>query len=224
MGGRREEGRRSLFLFAIDKNIKMCYTLNKVNILIKGGVFMKVFCDFDNTLVMSDRTIIDMINKKYKINKTENNIHDWGYRSILENITKEEVESMYESDYFFDNVKFFENSKRILSNYDFSICTAGSKVNLEKKFIFMKKNFEKDFGFFGGNSNNKGNIDMKNCIQIDDRVDCLLSTNSKYKILFKNYNNYTWQTIPSNSEIYVANSWNDVENLIEYFRSDLIVN
>ena len=74
---------------------------------------MKVFCDFDNTLVMSDRRIIDMINKKYKINKTENDIHDWGYRSILENITKEEVESMYESDYFFDNVKFFENSKRI---------------------------------------------------------------------------------------------------------------
>ena len=70
----------------------MCYNLNKINILIKGGVFMKVFCDFDNTLVMSDRTIIDMINKKYKINKTENDIHDWGYRSILENIKKEEVE------------------------------------------------------------------------------------------------------------------------------------
>lgn len=185
---------------------------------------MKVFCDFDNTLVMSDRTIIDMINKKYKTDKTESDIHDWGYRSIFKNITKEEVELMYESDYFFDNVKFFENAKRILSNYDFSICTAGSKINLEKKFIFMKKHFGKDFDFFESKSNNKGNVDMKGGIQIDDRVDCLLSTNSTYKILFKNYNNYTWQLIPNNSNIYSANNWNEIENLIEYFGSGLFVN
>ena len=43
---------------------------------------MTIYLDFDNTIVESNKRIIDMLNKKYGTSKTEDDLFDYNYNSF----------------------------------------------------------------------------------------------------------------------------------------------
>ena len=58
---------------------------------------------------------------------------------------------------------------------------------------------------------------MSHGIQIDDRTDCLIGTNSDTKILFKNKAERYWNQInDANEDIYIANEWKEIIDILEF--------
>ena len=101
----------------------------------------KIVLDFDDTLVKSSEQIIQMLNQKYNLNKTIKDLKDWGYSSIYPQITSQEVTELYADKEFFKNISWNNGVKQFLSkfkkDYNFIICSKGSKQNLYFKHLFL---------------------------------------------------------------------------------------
>lgn len=195
----------------------------------------KIVLDFDDTLVKSSEQIIQMLNQRYNLNKTIEDLKDWGYSSIYSNITSQEVTDLYASEEFFEKVNWNEGVIIFLLEfkkyYNYIICSKGSKKNLKLKKEFLTKWFDKfnikDWEFIGLETNddtdynlNKSAIDFSNCLfAIDDNVNALLSINTPKKILIKNYAEYYWNETPINKEdVYIINNFYE---LIEMCKFDI---
>lgn len=193
----------------------------------------KIVLDFDDTLVKSSEQIIQMLNQKYNLNKTIKDLKDWGYTSIYPQITPQEVTELYADEEFFKNVNWNNGVKRFLSkfkkDYNFIICSKGSKQNLYFKHLFLIAQFEEmnitDWEFIGLETNddtdynlNKSIVDFSDCLfAVDDNVNALLSINTPKKILIKNYAEYYWNKTPINREdTYVINDFNDLIEMCDF--------
>jgi 5'(3')-deoxyribonucleotidase len=193
------------------------------------GSKTKVFVDADDTILLSSETIIDILNEKYNISpqKTIEDLKDWGYRSIYKGVSGETISEIYDSDEFFSRVKvnsafehFYEQFKDVL---EFYIVTKGTFLNLKKKKEYFANKFPeiKFIGcphYFEEENFSKGDIDMKNGIQIDDRADCL-TTNAGCKILLKNNRKVLWNNYEGgiDGNVYVMDTWNEVETCVNFF-------
>ena len=181
-----------------------------------------IYIDFDNTLVESNKKIIELINNKYNVNKTEDDLIDYDYNSIFP-ITKEEKIEMFESDEFYKNLEMKPLAVEILEKYhdiyEIIIVSNGTKLNLQKKMDWIRKNIPYDnFKFIGIDNCNpdKSKINMKDAIQIDDNIFCLDSTNAGLKILYKDFNNFSWQSNYGGKDILIVNTWNDINSILEF--------
>ena len=204
----------------------MCYTVNerkRMNSLkiFKGDIAIcdmlfimenkhkiKLFIDADDTILKSSETTIDILNKKFNIipSKTFDDIHDWGYRSIYGQCTDEIINDVYDSDEFFEQV-----------------VTKGHEKNIKNKEKYFKKHLPRakvigcKFKSCDDKKYDKSHIDMSHGIQIDDRTDCLMGTNSDTKILFKNKAERYWNQINgTNEDIYIANEWKEIIDILEF--------
>lgn len=190
----------------------------------------KIVLDFDDTLVKSSEQIIHMINQKYNLNKTIEDLKDWNYTSIYPLLTPQEVTEFYSSEQFFKEVTWNEGARVFLLNfkkdYEFIVCSKGSEKNLSLKKSFLTFWFErlniKDWKFIGIETKedsdytlNKSMIDFSDCIFcIDDNVNALLSINTPKKILLKNYAEYYWNKTPINREdVYVINNFYELNKM-----------
>lgn len=187
---------------------------------------MKIFVDFDDTLAMSSATAVNYLNEKYGLSKTVNDVHDWCYRSVYRHMTPKMVEDVYAGDYFWNNVALFRDAVDILRGHDVTVCSCGCSENLRRKAQFIS---ESALGYGiafidtkGGRKSgrDKCEFDMAGAVQIDDRVDSLLYTNAAVKILFKNGNSHTWQKIPAGADIYVVDTWQEIEELLRWFNDN----
>ena len=43
-----------------------------------------VYVDFDNTIVESNQRVIEILNERYGLSKTEDDLVDYGYKSIAQ--------------------------------------------------------------------------------------------------------------------------------------------
>ena len=50
-----------------------------------------IFLDVDDVLLNSSAAVVAILNQRYGINKTLDDLVDWGYKSIYRNLTKEQV-------------------------------------------------------------------------------------------------------------------------------------
>ena len=177
---------------------------------------MKIYCDVDNTLIDSDSCIVDLINLRYNTGKTTDDIRDYGYRSIYKFLTDEIVESFFESDDFFKNVRFFDNALEILAEHEIDFCTLGTSANIQKKKAFLSSAIGKNAVMTPVKNHNKATVNMHGAVQIDDIAKNLLHTSAKTKILFRNYKNYTWQNVSPNSGIYVVDTWLEIKQILDF--------
>lgn len=182
-----------------------------------------VYVDFDNTIVESNKKIIEILNNKYHTFKTEDDLFDYNYNSIYP-ITTQEKKELFESDEFYNGLEFKPGFLNVLNTYNsiynFVIVSKGTRLNLEKKKKWIKNNLGENFQFIGlemGDRNfNKNKIDMEGSIQIDDIFDCL-KTNAMLKILYKSYNDFPWQQPNSTDEYLVTNSWNEIDSILSFY-------
>ena len=142
--------------------------------------------------------VIEILNKKYLLNKTEDDLNDYGYNSIAPITEKEKLE-IFESDEFFKGLEFKEGFleffKRNKKNVNFVVATKGTPANLEKKEKWLKKNLSKKIKFIGIDNKDfsKKQVNMAGGIQIDDFITSL-DTNADLKILYKDNHSFEWQT------------------------------
>ena len=64
-----------------------------------------IYLDFDNTIVESNKKIIEILNNKYNLSKTEDDMNDYEFHSIYPISEKEKLD-MFESDEFYTNLEF----------------------------------------------------------------------------------------------------------------------
>lgn len=193
----------------------------------------KIVLDFDDTLVKSSEQIIQMLNQRHNLNKTIKDLTDWGYSSIYPQITNQEVTELYSSYQFFEEVDWNKGVHKFLTTfkneYNFIICSKGSKKNLMLKKQFLEYWFPlfhiKDWEFIGLETHddsdynlNKSMVDFSDCLFcVDDNVNALLSINTPKKILIKNFAEYYWNKTPINREdVYVINDFYDLIKMCEF--------
>lgn len=180
-----------------------------------------IYLDFDNTIVESNKRIIDILNNKYKISKSEKDLNDYNYNSIYP-ITVEEKLSMFESDEFYSGLEFkpgvLDVLKKYADIYKIIIVSKGTPLNLEKKEKWIRQNIPFEFPFIGlsGQSFRK-KVDMEGAIQIDDTFKCL-ETNASLKILYKNFNNFPWQQPECDEEYFTTNTWEEIDSILDFYK------
>lgn len=185
-----------------------------------------IYVDCDDTILHSSETVINILNNRYNVNKSIQDLKDWHYRSIVSTVTPEEILSIYSSDEFWEQVKinekFLEIYNKFKEDIKWVIVSKGDCVNLLKKQKFIGKNF-KDVEFRGlilndSDEFNKSLVDMSDGIQIDDNINCLTYTNSPIKVILKNNKSVYWNKVYSNMDnLYAVENWELMEFLIEYF-------
>lgn len=162
-----------------------------------------IFLDVDDVLLDSSVAVVNILNQRYGLNKTLDDLVDWGYKSIYRNLTKEQVSEIYESEEFWSSVKPNETLMKVLEDsendergiwqqYNWILLTKGSKESLQKKLDylnkipFFKRNKSK-WRYFGlGHGEKKEDVHMLGRIQIDDNYSFLNRTDADLKILVRN--------------------------------------
>lgn len=190
----------------------------------------KILIDIDDTLLKSSEEIIRQLNEKNGTSKTINDLTDYKYRSIDKNITQEDIEEMYASDEFFENVAFNDGAIKFLQKYskifDIVFVSYGTNINLLKKLLFLSITQEcildnkVDISFISCETGktNKSEILLNNVyLAIDNHSDHLNELNAPKKILLKNFKEVDWNQTPiNNTNTYIANSFYDIDQMIEF--------
>jgi len=182
---------------------------------------IKVFLDFDSTIVNSVKRFVEIANKKFNVNKSPDELGSYNFRNLYPEITQEEVYEIFSSEEFFDEkLEFMPHIVEVLEKYkndiDFYISTAAHGKNLELKTKWIEKNMQYIKEVYSSSSNDKSNIDMRHAIQIDDIYECLEHTNAYIKILYKDYNNFKWQR-HDNDDVYNVDDWNEIGYMFDYY-------
>lgn len=187
---------------------------------------MKIIIDFDSTISKTHHAVLSLYREMtgdYGTEVDDNNLV-WNMGDVCRLWTKEQVDEVFVNPRFFNYVEPFENCFTVLNalhkdgNY-LEVCSLhkiGEGAIAKRRWIegnmpFIDKitilPLEDGFGHFDKSS-------VQGDIIIDDRVDCILSSPCKYKILF---GDYTWnrdfdtKSIPN---CFRAKDWRDVLFLI----------
>lgn len=180
-----------------------------------------IYLDFDNTIVESNKKVIEILNERYGTNKSEADLKDYGYKSI-HNISEKEKLSIFESDEFFNNLQFkphiIDTITKHYDKFNWVITTKGTKVNLEKKFLWLDEYWPFNMKRIGITNEDcsKSSINMSGGIQIDD-IASALDTKADVKILYKDYNDFYWQQIQPGDEVLVVNSWEEIDAILDFY-------
>lgn len=188
----------------------------------------KILIDIDDTFLKSSEEIIRQLNEKNKTLKTIDDLTDYAYRSIDSNITQEEIEQMYASYEFFQNVEFNDGAIDFLIKYSklFNIVfvSYGTLKNLEQKaklLTVIANRYLLDNIYFVSvetGKANKSEILLDNVyLAIDNHSGHLQELNAPKKILFKNFQDVDWNKPLINDEnTYMVNSFKEIDEMIKF--------
>lgn len=178
-----------------------------------------IFVDFDNTIVESNKRVIEILNKKYGTAKTEKDLKDYNFNSIYPISVREKFD-IFESKDFFEGLELKAGFMDFFNNYPHELITIiskGTTPNLELKEKWIKENLGTDFTFIGLSLNDKKHkVSMKNAIHIEDNYR-ELNKKAKIRILYTDFNNYSWQQIDPCDEVYRVNDWNQIIEMINFY-------
>lgn len=233
---------------------------------------MKLFVDFDGTLVNSQMAILNVYKKAlgfyYEYNDRDEIFREeynkfqvsnfweiikenkkWDFSDVCPLIYNENYRvGIYDSFNHvldaFDNKAFFEeaescfydgalSSMDVLINLGITsiICTSGLPKNIELKVPFIHRHMPKasiiPIYLQGSDGVGKTVINMEDSIFIDDHLDNLITSNAKYKILFKHKNNNLlaeWQLVSEDmpSDIMVVRDWAEAFELIYTIKNETL--
>lgn len=188
---------------------------------------MKLFIDFDNTIVNSSEVIVDMLNEHFDKNENFEKLRKYDFSDLFPECSYWDIEKFFNSDEMFERLKIFPNMIETVDAFkdffdEISIVTIGTKDNLENKKRFLKEN-NLELTFYGIENNgrsDKSSVDMHNGVFIDDHIGCLHSSNAKIKILMKNVENGEWNRVEPNDDIYVVNNWYEVYSIFDFIKKN----
>lgn len=203
---------------------------------------LKLFLDFDNTLVNTNKVAVEYFNTKFgKAYKLED-LKNYNFMDLFPEISGEDIDEFFNGDFLFTNISFIGNSREVLEKFDeflqvsiVSMCTESNKIT---KLYWIAENLPQFSEFYGvetgprtdeynsrwaeseggtWSSHDKSSVDMSGGIFIDDHIDCLRSSNAKIKILFRFNQDGDWNEFDNTDEIYVVNTWAEIEDILKFY-------
>jgi 5'(3')-deoxyribonucleotidase len=149
----------------------------------------KIYLDLDGTLLASNEAMCKLLNRRYGLNHTGDEVTDWNYTNLYPT-NAEEVEALYDSADFFRNVTFIKGARKYLTKYrkKIIIVTKASFKNYCHKKIFLRNAGFGDIPIIPlGLNMSKSLINMKGGLFIDDCTYNLKESNATYKLMFMEY-------------------------------------
>lgn len=185
---------------------------------------MNLYIDFDNTIVNSSEVIVKMLNESFGEDKDWKKLRRYDFKDLFPSCSYWKIERCFESDKMFEEVELLPEVYETLNSFKdkfdkVSVVTIGTDINLEKKRMFVKNRFPFDIELIGiknDGRSNKGSVDMRDGVFIDDHIDCLHSSNAKVKILIKTSENAEWSKIEPNDDIYVVSNWYEIYSILDF--------
>ncbi len=155
---------------------------------------LNLFIDFDEVLVDSIRSILLILNPRYGTDFKTSDCTQWDFGDLFPDITSDEVEKCFESDEFWDTLRFKTTGRHVLDfldklkpYYNIVIVSKGTETNLKKKKQWLMGNMLIPYSFIPiGLDGSKGDINMAGGVHIDDNQYYLNESNATYKLLFAN--------------------------------------
>ena len=161
---------------------------------------VKVYLDVDGTVVDSADAMAKWYNKTYGGNAVGKDIYEWNAKDQCPELTVEDIHTLFESDYFFNELTPIKDAQDILERmskfygYDFYFCSIGTPNNIKKKVKYLKQHFPFiDKYVMIERENVVMGKDKYVCdgVLIDDNQDNL-NGSAKYDILFKPFGEKQW--------------------------------
>lgn len=188
---------------------------------------IKVYLDFDNTLVDSNSAMVYLLNQEFGTKKEYKDLKKYDFRDLFPELTDEHCEELFGDWRLFSLLEFFDNCFETLDYFkkrcNYSLVTYGNKYNLSAKKIWCERYlpFLKELHLLeyvpGDMNYDKSMIDMSDGIFIDDHIEYLRSSNAKVKILFRNNHDGDWNEINNLDDVYVVNSWKEIYHIIKFY-------
>ena len=106
---------------------------------------MKLYVDFDDVLVNSNKAIRTAWSKDFDQPFPEQELTKWDF-GLPVGDRKNYVKEVFEQDNFWDNLELYEDAIKYLSllkntnKFEIILCTVGTTLNIEKKMKFLKEN------------------------------------------------------------------------------------
>lgn len=190
--------------------------------------YSTIYCDIDDVFLNSSETVVQILNNRYNINpqKSAKDIYDWGYRSIVDSISKTEILEIFDSDDFWRSVKVNPDFLTLMSlpfinHYPIMFVTKGTATNIWRKEFLVRDIMASypsiRYDYIGLEPHqSKGRVDMSDGIQIDDNY-YYMDTNAKMKYLLKNHRETDYNQCPINrNEFYTINSINEFIEILKF--------
>ena len=190
-----------------------------------------IYWDVDDVILNTSEVAIDIINRRYLNDgqhKTFENRKDWGLKSIWRGMNKQIAKEIFESDDFWNSVKVKEEFKKVFDSigdkYEHKLVTKGTECNHDRKQQFLINDSymkDKQWDYICvGDDEDKNIVDMLNGIFIDDKLENLVVTNARIKILLKNGIDTNYNTPRGKNAVidnlYIANDLEEVKQLLEF--------
>ena len=190
-----------------------------------------IYWDVDDVILNTSEVAINIINRRYLNEgqyKTFEDRKDWGLKSIWREINKQIAKEIFESDDFWNEVKVREEFKEIFDSigdkYEHKLVTKGTECNHDRKQQFLINNTymkDKRWDYICvGDDEDKNIVDMLNGVFVDDKLENLIVTNARIKILLKNGIDTDYNTPRGKNTVvdnlYIANDLEEVKQLLEF--------
>lgn len=155
-----------------------------------------IYLDVDETLIDSIDAVLLQLNRRYGTDYKSNQVNTWNFTNLFPNITSIEIEEIFDSEEFFETVKWKDGAIDFVKRFHdkITIVTCGNATNLYLKEKFIRNIFP-NIDFIGLESTvmDKSSVPMgQGDMMIDDNQDNLYSVDAEYKILFENIPNADW--------------------------------
>ena len=188
-----------------------------------------IYMDVDDVIFKSRSTCVHMLREKFPEAKIKEE-HSWAFRSTLgRNITTEEVNSIFNSDEFWQRNDFIDDFVNPLleefikpHKYNLVFVTKGEKDNYIKKYKKLLTKFDMNqCGFIVLDYNeSKAKVKMYDGIQIDDNYDFLKDTDARLKILYREIDdsdcNGFWRLKDNLPRLYVCQMEDEILNILRF--------
>lgn len=195
-----------------------CITVNDIENLIKEGKIKHVFLDVDECVTDSITSVLLQLNRRFNTNFKTSDVTTWDMTNCFPNIKSIEIEEIFDSKEFFNNLKFKDGAYSFVKQHRniITFLSKGNALNLARKQRWLTTFFP-DVEFIGieGTEPDKSSVNMGyGDAHIDDNQRNLMSTTAEYKILFDNVPNAEWNKdweymcrTFSNKDKLIMNSW-----------------
>lgn len=190
---------------------------------------MDIFVDFDETIAMSAKRMVEIYNEEFNTNENHVNIKKYDFLDTFpiiyqngDEYARKKIDQWFNSKEFFDKLELYPHSKKILNGLsetnNIILVSKSPKYGMKIKKDFINKNlpFIKHCILIEPHIS-KSSIDMKNGIIIDDLPKNLNESNAKYKICFIGFSvtDYNKEWIKATKDF--AMNWNEVYHLVRKY-------
>ena len=184
---------------------------------------IKLFLDFDSTLVNTNEVALNILNNKYGTSYKIEELKKYDYSDLFPDVNSMILKRIFESDELFENITFVEYCFDYIElhpdDFDITIVTKSTENIDPKKALWLNENFPSGLDYrveFIRPYESKSKVDMSGGIFIDDVTDNLLESNAPMNILYAP-NKTEWNTVASNTNLFVVSSWNEINEILEFF-------